>query len=255
MKKYLFKLKYLIFLLVFIYTFHWVAINLFLTSVDGEKIPITVVESQEIRNLIKDKTGLDIKTIKISESNRLFGMMIGIPTKPQLILSRNLYDTFNSGEIEYVVLHEAGHYILQHGLMEFLIGLFLQILGIWLIMKVEKIPAFAGMTENRVGLTNAKNEKNFIIPLIPAIFLGLFFGILMIQLGKIHEIKADEFTVKKMTDPTGMISATNKFRSFYGPKYSENNNKLIQFLFYRGNPYDNRILIAEKEIKERKITQ
>lgn len=45
-----------------------------------------------------------------------------------------------------------------------------------------------------------------------------------------------------------MITATEKFRSYYGPRYSENSNQIIQWLFYRGNSYDNRIKMAEEEI-------
>ena len=73
----------------------------------------------------------------------------------------------------------------------------------------------------------------------------------MVQLGKKHELQADSFTLKLISDPEGMIIATNRFRSFYGNKYSVNKNKFLQFLFYRANPYNNRIKIANAEISKR----
>ncbi len=223
-------LKYFFFTIVFIYTCLWVPINLFLSSLGQKKFPITVIENEQIRQLINKKTGTDIRLIKISESNRPFGMMIGIPGKPQLILSRNLYDTFTPGEMEYVLLHEVGHYKLWHGVVELIAGTILLAIGILVLRKISPFPT----------------------SILSAIALGVVFGIIMIRLGKAHEYQADNFSLKNMTNPEGMIQATNKFRGFYRKRsYTENNNKLISFLFYRGNPYNNRIKMAQTEIERR----
>jgi len=222
--------NYIIFALVFLYTSYWVPINLFLSSLGKEKAPLSTIEDKNISKLLSQKTGLDIQTIKISESDKPFGMMIGIPTKPQLILSRNLYDTFSPNEIEYVVIHEAGHYKLWHGVIELIFGLLLFAFGIFLLVRI----------------------RIFSSQLPISLIMGIFFGILLIQLGKVHECQADAFTVKRMTNLQGMIQATNKFRSFHGKKYSENKNKIIQFLLYRANPYANRVEMANEEIKKRK---
>jgi len=64
-------LKYTIFAVVFIYTFLWTPINLFLSSLSQKKFPITVVDNDQIRQLVKKKTGIDVVTIKISESRQL----------------------------------------------------------------------------------------------------------------------------------------------------------------------------------------
>jgi len=221
------KIEYIIFAVIFIYIPLWVPINLFLSSLSQKKSPVTVINDNELQQLIFNKTGVNIKSIKISESKRPFGMMIGIPTSPQLILSRNLYETFSPQEMEYVLIHEAGHYKLWHGVIELIIGLVLLIAGLFVFKNVHPP-----------------------LSVVIAVILGVVLGVIMIRVGGLHEYQADNFTVRRMTNPEGMIQATNKFKNFYGKSYTEN-NKLLHFLFYRGNPYDNRIKMAEDEIKRR----
>lgn len=155
--------------------------------------------------------------------------MIGIPTKPQLIFSRGLYDSFSPDEMEYVALHEAGHYTLWHGVIELIAGITLLVIGILILKKIDI----------------------FSFSIVMSFILGLFFGVLMTQLGRMHEYQADSYALARMTNPEGMIQATNKFRNYHGQKYTGNNNKIIQFMFYRGNPYENRIIMAKNEIERR----
>lgn len=213
----------MIFGLVIWITFYWVAISLFVSSLGQKKAPIMIVENIPLLQLIKDKTGIGITNVKISESQQPFAFMVGIPTQPQLIISRAVYDNFNPSAMEYVLIHEAGHYKFWHGVTEFGAMLILLIIGVVLIKKLN-------------------------LGFVKIIILGLFFGILLIQLGKFDEIQADKFTAKTMTDPQGMIEATNNFRNYHGKRYTENENKLLEFLFYRSNPYDNRIKMAEEQI-------
>lgn len=154
--------------------------------------------------------------------------MVGIPTQPQLVISRAVYNSFSPSALEYVVIHEAGHYRFWHGLIEVIMMGILFIVGVILIKKFK---------------------FNF----ITVIILGLVGGILLTQLGKVNEIKADEFTAKTMTNPRGMIEATNNFRNYHGKRYTQNDNKILEFLFYRSNPYDNRIKIAEQELQGRTL--
>ena len=221
-------IKFFIFGAVLIYTALWSQANLFLSSLGQKKSPITIIQNDDLRKLIRNKTGIDIESIKILESDKPFGMMVGIPTKPQLILSRKLYDTFTPDEMEYVVLHEAGHYKLWHTITELTAGLILLALGILILRKVTALPLSLPM----------------------ALLMGVMFGILLIRVGRLNEYQADSYSLKHMTNPQGMITATNKFRAFYEDSYPK--SKVIQSLFYRGNPYDNRIKMAQAEITERK---
>lgn len=223
-------IKFIVFALIFVYTILWTQINLLLGSLGQKNSPVTIFQNDILRKLIRDKTGIDIATIKISESNRPFGMMIGIPSKPQLVLSRGLYNTFSPSEMEYVVLHEAGHYVLWHSVIELLVGIVLLITGVLILKRIPQLP----------------------VSLLCAVAFGIVFGVVMIRLGRIHEYQADRYSAQHMTNPQGMIDATNKFRGFYGKSLTENKNKVIQALFYRGNPYDNRIKMAQTEISARK---
>ncbi len=230
MKKILKISKYFLFPIVMFCTFYWVTILLFFSSLHSEKLPVSIIQDNELQSLIKEETGVEIKEIKISETPKLFAVMIGIPTQPQLILSRGLYDSFSDSAKEYVVLHEIGHYVLFQGVIEWGIGILFIIIGILILRKI-------------------KPAKYFILV---SIFLGLFLGIILIQVGKINEIKADKYAVSKISNPQGMIEATNNFRNYQGTKYSESTNVFLELLFYRGNPYENRIKMAKDEIHSRK---
>lgn len=205
----------------------WSQLNLLWSSLGQEKPPVTVIRDDKISQQIKQKTNVDIGTIKITESDRPFGMMVGIPTKPQLILSRKLYETFTPDEIEYVVLHEAGHYVFWHSVVEVVVGVLLLTVGIVFLGKIAP----------------------FSLSVFSALLLGLAFGVIMIRLGSLYEYQADRYSINKMTNLQGMITATNKFRAFYEDSYPK--SKIVQFMFYRGNPYDNRIKMAEEKLGKR----
>lgn len=201
----------------------WIQINMFLSGLGKNKRPISVIKDKHISNIILQKTNTKIEYIKISESDYLFGMMVGIPGNPQLILSRKLYETFDPDELEYVLLHEAGHYQLAHSVKELLYGLMLGVIGVFILIKYPNT--------------------------IFALFLGLFFGIVMVQIGRYKEIQADRYSLKRMANPEGMIIATEKLKKAWHDKSSK--NPIVRLLFYRGNPYENRIKMAEAEIQRR----
>lgn len=221
-------IPYALFCVVFVGVTMWLQLTLLWSSVGQARSPITVIKDEKISQLVKQKVNVDIETIKITESDKPFGMMVGIPAKPQLILSRKLYETFTPDEIEYVVLHEAGHYVFWHSVVELVVGVLLLFVGIITLGKISSLP----------------------MSTLAALVLGLGFGVLMIGVGRVKEYQADTYSATHITNPQGMISATNKFRDFYEDSYPK--SELVQFMFYRGNPYDNRIKMAEEEIKSRR---
>lgn len=214
---------YLVFGLILFYIPMWLQINLFLSSLGKKKKPVTFLRNAGISKILLNKAQTKIDTLKITESDLLFGMMMGIPGNPQLILSRKLYETFNKDELEYVILHEAGHYKLGHSVRELSEGIVFLIIGFLLLTRFPS--------------------------LLLAVALGMFFGTVMIQMGKISELEADTFSLKRMTNPKGMITATEKFYKAW--KTQDPKNTLVRLLFYRGNPYKNRIRMANEEIKSR----
>lgn len=219
-------LKYIVFALLLAYIPMWIQIQLLVSSIGHAKEPIELVEDSRLTEMISAKTGVAVDTIKISESKKLFGMMIGIPGQPQLILSRALYENFNIGELEYVVLHETGHYALLHSVKEMTFGFLLLLLGMLLLRRIHKF---------RWGIAGA-------------LLLGLGFGVSMIQIGKYNELQADRYSIRRLDNPVAAITATEQFRNYYESTSFRPKSKLLLWLFYRGNPYDNRIKMANDEI-------
>lgn len=134
-----------------------------------------------------------------------------------LLFSSRLWSDFTKSEIEYVALHETGHFVLEHPLKEFLAAVGLVLIGWLLIYK------------------NPDWTSGFVA------FWGFIFGLLLIQLGKKHEYEADRFAASKLEDTRSMISATAKFEAFYSRPPS-----IFQWLFYRGVPYVERVKIARE---------
>jgi Zn-dependent protease with chaperone function len=169
-----------------------------------------------------------VGTVKISETDKPFGMMMmGVPGNPQLLLSRSVYETFSSDEMEYVLLHEAGHYALHHSVKELLAGIILLVIGMKILSVIK-------------GVSRG---------VLASVLIGLLFGVTMIRLGAHNEIEADHYSVTLMTNPEGMISATEKFRDYYENNFTRTDNTVLKWMFYRGNPYDNRIRMAQEQIK------
>lgn len=141
-----------------------------------------------------------------------------------MILSKNLFETFTPQELEYVVLHEAGHYKLHHTIRLTIIQLALLTIGCVLIALIKSSSVFVATS------------------------FGVLFGIIGVQVGRTMEYEADQFSLEKVSDPSGMISATEKFAHFWkGPK------GLLRWLFYSGVPYEKRIENAKKELQRRKM--
>ena len=107
---------------------------------------------------------------------------------------------------------------------------------------------FADFYHNLAGL--AWVDWLFMLGLL-FVGVGLMFGIFMIQIGKVNEIQADRYALKHMTNPQGMISATEIFKKNYH-ETAFYKNPVTKFLFYRGNPYANRMKMAEEEIHRRR---
>lgn len=192
------------------------------------KTSVVVVQDVKLKELIERKTGVIINKFLIAQYERPFGAMFGIPGNPQLYLSKGLYERFTPNEIEYVVLHETGHYVLIHTLVEAFSLLLLTVFGVLLL-----------------------KELNGVNGVIIAALFGAVFGVIMVRITRLFEYQADNYAVARMDNPNGMITATEKFRFVY--KNEKSKKKIIEELFYRGSPYKKRIQTAESEIEKRKL--
>lgn len=177
----------------------------------------------KIAKFIKDRAGILIKTIYIVQSAKPYGLMVGIPTKPILILSSNLYKTFTEDELEYVLLHEAAHYKYLHSIREVIFSILLLTIGIILILTLS-VPAISFTT---------------------TIVSGILLGIINIQFAYISELQADKFAIRNMKNPAAIVTMVEKFKK--ARHGHEVRNTIPGILFQRNTSYKKRIQIAELE--------
>jgi Zn-dependent protease with chaperone function len=198
--------------------------HVFLTSLTGFGKPqaaFVKLEDPTLSTFIKEKTGVEIRDFYLVNSDAVFGGMTGIPTKPIMTISKKMYETFLPSELQYVLLHETGHYVHHHLVKEALIQLGVVIVAFMVFRKV-KLSRFGSLS---LVLASA-----------------FFIGILTIQLMRAFEWQADTYALQHLDDPQVMISATKKLQSAWtGPA----DDSVQRFLFYRGIPYSQRIQFAE----------
>lgn len=205
----------------------WMSLLLFFSGF-GKRKTLHDFPDRHIVDTLAQKCHTRIHTVKLNDSEKPFGQMIGIPARPIMIISKGMYNTFTKDELEYIIYHEIGHYVHQHSLKELSVFLFSY--------------AFCA------GLLWLVNDSIIWIVTIPLLVLTITIS--NIQIARLFEREADMFAVKRLTKPHAMISATNKFVAFYGNNPPQKSWR--RRLFYRMTPYLERITIAETELKRRK---
>lgn len=187
----------------------------------------------KITKLVRDKTGTSIKTIHIVQAKKPYGLMVGIPTKPILILSSKLYETFTEDELEYVILHEAAHYKYLHSIREVIFSILLIAIGTILILE---LPA-------------PETLFSAAIAILAAIVSGIILGIINIQFAYLSELQADKFAIRNMSNPAAIATAIKKFRKARnGPDLRVT---IPGILFQRNTSGAKRIQMAELEKQKR----
>lgn len=214
--------RYFFLFVVMGYVSQWMVISLYFASIGQKQQLLTEIKESPLITLIQSKTGLLLNSFKIITSPRPYGVMIGIPNKPYMMLSSQLNQDFTDSEKEYVVLHETGHYQLHHSIKELIFFITFFIIGCFIIRKLPL----------------------YFIPII-----GIAFGLLNIQYAMRSEYEADRFAVSHITDPQGMITATEKFRNAHFPPLDDYSP--LWPVLYRSTPYHVRIEMANKEIERR----
>lgn len=184
------------------------------------------VQDQELTQMVKSKTGIELSTFYISESEKVWGMMAGIPGKPTMLLSKPLYECFNKDELQFVVLHELGHYASQHSIKELVVSLTLLGAGFFILKRMKTLKA----------------------ALVTSVCLGILFGLLALQCGKFNEYEADQYAMTRMDNPEGAVQAAYRFKEAYNQPDKET---LMHILLFRRIPYYERINTARKEIEAR----
>ncbi|MCX6732642.1 MAG: M48 family metalloprotease [Candidatus Roizmanbacteria bacterium] len=220
-------MEYILVVFLSYVSWQWMSLYLFATSINKRKKAVKIIKDKNLLDTIFTKTGLRLASIRVSSSLKPWGMMIGLPRYPYMILSQGMYDSFDKSEVEYVLLHESGHYILAHSAKLAILYISFLIMGFIFISTIQ-------------------------IPLM-WIAAALIIGLIQIQMSRLCEYEADAFTLQRMTNPKGMIMATKKFANAYKhfDVVRHDEDAFLGRLIYMGIPYNERIRNAEAEIKKR----
>lgn len=166
------------------------------------------IKNQEILNLIRNKTGLKLSKIKLLDTTRVWAMMAGLPPMPYMVISKDAYENFTKDELQWVLLHEAGHYVLWHNVKMIVLHLIFIVVGFLALL----------------------NLNFYINPLIPAFLLGILAAIVYTQLARRFEYEANYYALSKMDNPKGVKNLYKKAKKRWSIR-GDNKDGLRRRLF------------------------
>lgn len=212
-------LNFAVFTVLFLYITNWNRVRLIFRGLLKPRNSFSNFTDKKFIDRVNKKTGLKFD-IKIQESDWIFGYMPSIPIKPVMVISSGAREHLTSDELEWIVLHEAGHCVLYHVVKTILVGLLILILGI-ITIYCFKI-------------------QTAIIPLY-----ALLLAILYYQLEReISERPADIFSLNRISSSKGMITANQKMKARVTSIFYK--NKILTKLFTPHLSYDERIEMVKK---------
>lgn len=212
----------ILFILIFLIVVNYFQLVTFASLIVGPKIKTDIIADKWIINTIKNKTGLMLKNITIFHDKRPYAMMGGIYPFPILIISEKIRKLFNKDEMEWVILHETGHHLLWHNLKAIIIEGVVMLLGIKLIYFFQLNIYWSGA-------------------------LSIFFSIITVQIIRYAiEYKADKFSIKRVTNPQGVITAQSKFKRFYKTSLFNSEKSLLRIFLHWNISSNLRIKMAKQ---------
>lgn len=222
-------LESILFSIIFLTICNWFQIRSFLKLVIGPKIKTEILNDKWINNTVLEKTGLRLSDVTLFKDNKMYGMMTGLGPliMPRMILSEGLYKNLNKDELEWVILHEAGHCVLLHNLQSMIIELVFLSIGLYLI--------------------STQNINLFIIAV-----LSLVLSIISIQIIRLMtEYTADMYSISRVDNPQGVITAQDKLKNNYKGSIFSNEKSIVKFLFHWNIYPSQRIKMARRIIESK----
>lgn len=217
-------MTYILSSLTFLILCNWFQLVSFLSIIIGPKNKTYSVNDKWIKSVVKMKTGLQLLDITIFNDKKMYGMMAGLPFWPKMILSEGLYKTLSKDELEWVILHEAGHCVLWHNLQAFVIEILILSFGIYIV-------------------------NSFNLSLILSLLLMIVLSILCIQVIRwVIEYVADYYSITRVTNPKGVITAQDKFRNAYHKNWFNSEKSIFRFLLHWNIYPSTRIEMATKRL-------
>lgn len=218
-------MNYFIFSVIYLYLCNWFRIKTFWGVLSKPRSGSSIVKDSYIFSVVRKKTGIKLKRIFIFETGEVFGMMPGLPIKPELILSRGLYEKLNRDELEWVILHEAAHCKFWHPLKLAITQISILVFGAWCVWFFKVNIVFSG---------------------ILAFLLSLF----CIRIARHFEYRAEKFAINNVDNPTGVITAQDVFGKSKGSESKwlwDEKSFVRKYLFSNILPSE-RIAMAKKRI-------
>ena len=204
-----------LFILVYLLLCNWFQLYSFLSIFIGPKYRTSSVDDKWIKAVVKKKTGLSLLDITLFNDQKVYGFMAGLPFWPKMILSKGLYTSFNKDELEWVILHEAGHCVLWHNLQAFIIQVGILFFGIYTVIR-------------------------FNFSLFSTLGYAVFLCLVCIQILRWGiEYSADRYSINRVDNPKGVITAQDKFR---------NVSDIFRFFLYWNIYPSKRIEMAKQRI-------
>jgi STE24 endopeptidase len=210
-------LEVVCFILIFTYITNWKRLQLLPQAILNYKKVIRNYPEDAFTKKIAEKINLDFE-IKVQKTSIINGYMPGLPIKPVMVLTQGAIDKLTKEELEWVILHEAGHCINWHTPKDLILWIIFLTLGISLI-------------------------NYLMISFFITILFSIVLAVLWIQLERRHEIEADKFALDNGADPKAMISFFEKIH-----KLSKNiiyENQFLGLLLSSHPNYKKRITMAK----------
>lgn len=222
----------ILFTAVFIYFTNWFQINTLTKALISHRKRISLSEDAKYIKVIYNSTGLKLNRITVFETDQLFGMMAGIPGRPELILSRGLIRMLTDAEMEWVLLHEAAHHLFWHNPKALLI----------------EVIFLAGGFFTYFSMSEMIGPKILIL-----IIIAVITALLCIQsLRYIIEYQADRYAISKVSQPQAVISAQDKFILSPNPGLFSKPDSIGRKLLHWNILPQQRIAIARKFLPPKK---
>lgn len=178
-------MSFLVFFLSFFLIVNRYWVKSFFEGLVRAKVRSKDIKDPKILKFIKSKTGLSLKKIKLLDTDTTWGMMAGLPGIPYMVIARDAYENLSNDELQWLYLHEAGHYKLWHNLKMIFLQLGFLVSGYFIL------------------------QTNF-YPLLLAALLGVIFAIIYTQIVRNFEYEANYFALKRMDNPKGLKNLYKK---------------------------------------------
>lgn len=158
------------------------------------------IRDAKILRFLQKKTGLTLRKIKLLDTQTTWGMMAGIPGAPYMVISKDAYETFTKDELQWLFLHEAGHYVLRHNVKSVLIQGAILIIGIRTLLMIPHA--------------------------IVAMLLAIAGSIVYPQIVRRFEYEANAFAVARMDHPKKLKTLYAKAQKRWKKKGVSEDNQM-----------------------------